>query len=52
MTTYAMAEVRKNLSEILDKVINGERVVLTKYNIPVLEVILYKGDLRVVNLNE
>lgn len=36
---YAMGEARKKFTEILEKVLNGEEVTLTKYNLPVVRVV-------------
>lgn len=42
--TYAMGEARKKFTEILDKVLAGEEVILTKYNLPVVKVVKIDED--------
>ncbi len=37
--TYSMGEARARFTEILEKVLAGEEVTLTKYNLPVVKVV-------------
>lgn len=37
MTTYSVAEARNNLSELIDRALNGEGVVITRHGTPVVE---------------
>jgi prevent-host-death family protein len=38
MTTYSVAEAKNNLSELIDRVLGGEGVVITRHGTPVVKV--------------
>lgn len=37
MTTYSVAEAKNNLSELIDRALNGEGVTITRHGKPVIE---------------
>lgn len=36
-TTYSVAEAKNNLSELIDRALKGERVVITRHGAPVVQ---------------
>lgn len=48
MTTYSVADAKNNLSELIDRALKGEGVVITRHGAPLVELRPVAGQIRVV----
>jgi prevent-host-death family protein len=48
MSTYSVADAKNNLSELIERALRGESVVITRYGAPVVELRPVAGPARAV----
>lgn len=48
MTTYSVADAKNNLSDLIDRALKGEGVVITRHGAPVVELRPVAGQVRTV----
>jgi prevent-host-death family protein len=48
MATYSVADAKNNLSELIDRALKGEGVVITRHGAPVVELRPVGGQVRTV----
>lgn len=48
MSTYSVADAKNNLSELIDRALKGEGVVITRHGAPVVELRPVAGQVRTV----
>jgi prevent-host-death family protein len=48
MTAYSVADAKNNLSELIDRALKGEGVVITRHGAPVVELRPVAGPVRTV----